>query len=307
MSIKHEIGDAVNLTFKITNNGVGVTGLTPVVAVQRISDSQWLDDAKTAWQAGYNDIALAELDATNLPGIYGTDVTQFGGAEQKWRVFYKNTGTYAGIDTEIHEFVTAVWAEATRTLTAGTNIVLAKGTGITGFSDIAAADVWSVATRAITDKAGFNLAADQSGVTVGTVNALGTQAKADVNTEVDAALNTAIPGSPTADSINQRVKAIDDLTQASGVGDLAAVLTALTVSYLTVQADSNNSTLQFKTDLTSSVNDFYKVWLKPRTGGLTGAGPRKVSTYNGTTKIVTLTTPFTSTPAAGDIFDIITE
>ncbi len=47
---------------------------------------------------------------------------------------------------------------------------------------------------------------------------------AGVNTEVDNALNTAIPGSPTADSINQRIAAIDDLTQASGAGDLAAIL-----------------------------------------------------------------------------------
>jgi hypothetical protein len=49
--------------------------------------------------------------------------------------------------------------------------------------------------------------------------------KTDVNAEVDTALNTAIPGGPTADSINQRVVAIDDLTQASGSGDLAAILT----------------------------------------------------------------------------------
>lgn len=49
-------------------------------------------------------------------------------------------------------------------------------------------------------------------------------ALASVNAEVDTALNTAIPGSPVADSINQRIKAIDDLTQAAGAGDLAAIL-----------------------------------------------------------------------------------
>jgi hypothetical protein len=38
-----------------------------------------------------------------------------------------------------------------------------------------------------------------------------------------AALNAAIPGSPTTDSINERIKALDDLTQASGGGDLAAI------------------------------------------------------------------------------------
>jgi len=39
---------------------------------------------------------------------------------------------------------------------------------------------------------------------------LTTTMKASVNAEVDTALDTAIPGSPTADSINQRVKALDD-------------------------------------------------------------------------------------------------
>lgn len=35
----------------------------------------------------------------------------------------------------------SVWAAGTRTLTAGTNIVLAKGTGVTGFTDLSAAEV----------------------------------------------------------------------------------------------------------------------------------------------------------------------
>lgn len=52
----------------------------------------------------------------------------------------------------------AVWAETTRILTAGTNIVLAKGTGVTGFNDIAAADVWAVGTRTLTGL-GFTLGA----------------------------------------------------------------------------------------------------------------------------------------------------
>jgi hypothetical protein len=52
-------------------------------------------------------------------------------------------------------------------------------------------------------------------------------ALASINAEVDTALDTAIPGSPTADSVNERVKAIDDLTQASGSGDLAAIKTTI--------------------------------------------------------------------------------
>lgn len=47
---------------------------------------------------------------------------------------------------------------------------------------------------------------------------------AQVNTEVDNALDTAIPVTPTADSINERVKALDDLLQSGGAGDAAAIL-----------------------------------------------------------------------------------
>tara|TARA_R100001530_G_scaffold107627_1_gene75290 strand:- start:545 stop:1042 length:498 start_codon:yes stop_codon:yes gene_type:complete len=51
-----------------------------------------------------------------------------------------------------------------------------------------------------------------------------TTAKAQIRTEVDDALDTAIPGSPAANSINERIKTIDDLIATSGGGDLAAIL-----------------------------------------------------------------------------------
>jgi hypothetical protein len=50
--------------------------------------------------------------------------------------------TAAKIDTTFGtEVATAVWAATTRLLTAGTNIALAKGTGVTGFNDLDAAGV----------------------------------------------------------------------------------------------------------------------------------------------------------------------
>ena len=45
---------------------------------------------------------------------------------------------------------TAVWSEAVRTLTAGTNIVLAKTTNITGFNDITSQSVWDVLASSVT-------------------------------------------------------------------------------------------------------------------------------------------------------------
>lgn len=47
----------------------------------------------------------------------------------------------------------AVWSVAARLLTAGTNIVLAKGTGVTGFNDLSAAQVNAEADTAIADAA----------------------------------------------------------------------------------------------------------------------------------------------------------
>ncbi len=73
-----------------------------------------------------------------------------------------------------------VWSTAIRLLTAGTNIVLAKGVGLTGLNDLSAAQV---------------------------------------NTEVDNALNTAIPGVPTVDSMNERIAAIDDKLPTGTISD----------------------------------------------------------------------------------------
>ncbi len=44
-------------------------------------------------------------------------------------------------------------------------------------------------------------------------------ARGSINAEVDTALNTAIPGAPTANSINERVKTIDDKLPAGSIGD----------------------------------------------------------------------------------------
>ena len=51
-----------------------------------------------------------------------------------------------------------VWAATTRILTAGTNIALAKGTGVTGFNDITTTDVKTQVDAAL-DTAGTELSA----------------------------------------------------------------------------------------------------------------------------------------------------
>jgi len=52
------------------------------------------------------------------------------------------------------------------------------------------------------------------------IDALNDLSAAQVNTEVDNALDTAIPGSPTANSINERIKTLDDAYTATRAGYL---------------------------------------------------------------------------------------
>lgn len=69
-------------------------------------------------------------------------------------------------------------------------------------------------------------------------NQLGTQAKADVNAEVDSALDTAIPGTPTAGSVNDVLKDLDARLPGSGTLSIltAAAVNAEVVDVLTVDA-----------------------------------------------------------------------
>ena len=61
----------------------------------------------------------------------------------------------------------------------------------------------------------------------------------------------------------------------------------------------------FETDLAEASNDHYNgAFLLFYTGNLTGQS-RKISDYDGTSKVVTLATAFTDVPAAGDAFIIL--
>ncbi|MEM2124979.1 MAG: hypothetical protein QXQ53_01115 [Candidatus Methanosuratincola sp.] len=63
---------------------------------------------------------------------------------------------------------------------------------------------------AVNDKTDYNLSADQSSVTIGTVNSLGTQAKIDVETKCGDALNTAFDDSTslTTNGLKDRIRTL---------------------------------------------------------------------------------------------------
>ena len=84
---------------------------------------------------------------------------------------YSISGTKTTLDSLNDITAANVWAEATRTLTAGTNIVLAKGVGITGFNDIAATEI--VSGGAITTASGL-ASSDTKKINAATVTGNGT-------------------------------------------------------------------------------------------------------------------------------------
>jgi hypothetical protein len=72
----------------------------------------------------------------NLSGSVGSVTADVGitqaGADKVWASAAR---TLTSFGTLVADVATAVWGAATRLLTAGTNIVLAKGVGVTGFND----------------------------------------------------------------------------------------------------------------------------------------------------------------------------
>lgn len=134
---------------------------------------------------------------------------------------------------------TAVWGAVTRTLTAGTNIVLAKGTGVTGFNDLSAAQVNAEADTALADYDGPTNAelttalgtADDA--TLAAIAGLNNLSAAQVNAEVDTALSDydgptnaelAIALAAADDAVLAAVAALNNLSAATVLTQVNAAL-----------------------------------------------------------------------------------
>jgi len=222
-----------------------VGGLSPTCQMKRLTDDWFWNPAAgppAAWQAATYAIAMTAVDAVNMIGLYkvakpvvavhtqivvdvdaGTDTVAF---RQPFTVFE--------IDPKVDNLDAAITAVQT---------------DIGNLNDLSGADVNAQADLALSDydpptktelDAGFAALNDLSAAAVNTevdtalsdydpptktemdnaFAALNDLSAAEVNTEVDSALNTAIPGSPTANSINERVAAIDDKLPTGTISDV---------------------------------------------------------------------------------------
>lgn len=160
----------------------------------------------------------------------------------------------------------AVWSATTRLLSAGTNIVLAKGTGVTGFNDLSAAQVNAEADTALADvgltstiTGRIDVATSTrlaSGSYVAPLDAAGTRsavglASANLDTQLSAidTKTTNLPSDPADQSLiiaatNSLAAAIAALNNVSAADVLAQVNTALTTAVAdSVPADGSRPSI----------------------------------------------------------------
>lgn len=126
----------------ITTSGGAVSNVTTVATCTTNADMRGTDNALLASSAPTN---FSDLDITAATGqvTVGTnnDKTGYTASTVTDKTGYSISGTITTLDGLNDISTTDVWAAATRTLTSGTNIVLAKGVGVTGFNDVSVSDI----------------------------------------------------------------------------------------------------------------------------------------------------------------------
>lgn len=147
----YEIG-MPNAVFATTFNHSVVmikgTGIAPVVLEYNLVSYDPLDTVRLGLTAIPN---VAQGTVGSLPTATATgQVTVATNNDKSNYTLTVTPPTAAAISTQ-------VWSETTRLLTAGTNIALAKGTGITGFNDITVANVWDALETSITTASSIGL------------------------------------------------------------------------------------------------------------------------------------------------------
>lgn len=166
----------------------------------------------------------------------------------------------------LEDIAQANWEYSSRVLTAGTNIALAKGTGVTGFTDLDAAGV-------------------RTAVGLASAN-LDTQL-ADVPTVAEFEARTIVAANyfdPATDRV--LLDKTDALRVTASVNDAGATSTV------------------FITTLTEATDDHYKGRVVIFTSGAMLGQASDITAYNGTTKALTVTA-LTEAPANSVAFEIV--
>ena len=119
---------------------------------------------------------------------------------------------------------------------------------------------------------------------------------------ITAGAGVTIPTSIAGSSDLTAVKAKTDKLTFDGSNFVKSVQQYTTFA---VVADANNGVSNFKTDLTNAADNVWKeIWIQFTSGALNNEA-RRCTSYNGTTKFIGVSLPYTGTPAPGDTGKII--
>lgn len=144
------------------------------------------------------DVGITQAGADKVWGTAARSLTTFGTlvADVTTAVWAAGTRTLTTFGTVAAD----VWAVATRVLTAGTNIALAKGTGVTGFNDpTSAATATAVRAELTTELGRIDVAISTRGTGTGTaLDAAGVRSAVGL---ASANLDTQFAAIPAADAV----------------------------------------------------------------------------------------------------------
>lgn len=131
-------------TITTATNVTTVNGLAAGVITASSIASDAITDAKVA-----SDVTIASV--TGSVGSVVGSVGSISGVTFPTNFSVLSISASTGLVDITQAAADKAWGTATRVLTAGTNIVLAKGTGVTGFNDLSAASVNAEVDTALAD------------------------------------------------------------------------------------------------------------------------------------------------------------
>jgi len=158
------VGGTTTLTGNVTLSGTLEVGATTLSALT-ITNNLLISGTITSTGVVTFTAGLVSNITGNITGALSGAVGSITGVTFPTNFGVLSITAVTGLVDITQTAADKAWATAVRTLTAGTNIVLAKGVGVTGFNDIAAADVAALilvtpAQKLVTNVSGY--------VTVGT-------------------------------------------------------------------------------------------------------------------------------------------
>lgn len=216
-------------------------------AASAVADAVWNEAIADHLTGGTTGAALNAAGsagdpwATLIPGSYTAG--QAG--------YILGTNINATIGSRSSHSAADVWAAGTRTLTAGTNISLAKGSGITGFNDPAASDVAALilvtpANKLATDASGrvtVGSNADKTGYTASTVSDKTGYTCSTVSDKTGYSLSQAFPANFSSLAITTPGGAVTVATNGDKTGYTCSTVSDKTGYSLTQAFPSNFSSL----------------------------------------------------------------